>query len=201
MLDRSAPLRQPGYNRWLIPPAALAIHLCIGQAYATSVYKTSLVEHFDTSLTADRCRLLDRDRHARSLRRRVRHLGRQRRPTPRDGHVRVVLVGRLPGRRGRHRIGQLWLLYLGYGVIGGIGLGIGYISPVSTLIKWFPDRPGLATGLAIMGFGGGALVASPVSSKLLAIYDPSFDASDTTSVAGGAAVASLFVTLGLATWS
>ena len=56
---------------------------------------------------------------------------------------------------------QLWLLYLGYGVIGGIGLGIGYISPVSTLIKWFPDRPGLATGLAIMGFGGGALIASP----------------------------------------
>nr|WP_238351618.1 MFS transporter [Kribbella shirazensis] len=59
--------------------------------------------------------------------------------------------------------GQLWLVYLGYGVIGGIGLGIGYISPVSTLIKWFPDRPGLATGLAIMGFGGGALVASPLS--------------------------------------
>ena len=64
-------------------------------------------------------------------------------------------------------IGQLWLVYLGYGVIGGIGLGIGYISPVSTLIKWFPDRPGLATGMAIMGFGGGALIASPVSTQLL----------------------------------
>ena len=61
---------------------------------------------------------------------------------------------------------QLWLVYLGYGVIGGIGLGIGYISPVSTLIKWFPDRPGLATGLAIMGFGGGALVAGPLSDAL-----------------------------------
>ena len=60
---------------------------------------------------------------------------------------------------------QLWLVYLGYGVIGGIGLGIGYISPVSTLIKWFPDRPGLATGLAIMGFGGGALIASPLSAS------------------------------------
>ena len=60
---------------------------------------------------------------------------------------------------------QLWLVYLGYGVIGGIGLGIGYISPVSTLIKWFPDRPGLATGLAIMGFGGGALVAGPLSTR------------------------------------
>jgi MFS family permease len=65
---------------------------------------------------------------------------------------------------------QLWLVYLGYGVVGGIGLGIGYISPVSTLIKWFPDRPGLATGLAIMGFGGGALIASPLSSTLLETF-------------------------------
>lgn len=60
-------------------------------------------------------------------------------------------------------LGHLWIVYLGYGFLGGIGLGIGYISPVSTLIKWFPDRPGLATGLAIMGFGGGAMLASPLS--------------------------------------
>src|SRR5206468_10987122 len=71
--------------------------------------------------------------------------------------------------------GQLWLLYLGYGVIGGIGLGIGYISPVSTLIKWFPDRPGLATGMAIMGFGGGALIASPLSKQLMSWYDSDYD--------------------------
>ena len=70
---------------------------------------------------------------------------------------------------------QLWLLYLGYGVLGGIGLGIGYISPVSTLIKWFPDRPGLATGMAIMGFGGGALIASPLSRQLMSCYDPAYD--------------------------
>ena len=82
-------------------------------------------------------------------------------------------------------------------MIGGIGLGIGYISPVSTLIKWFPDRPGLATGLAIMGFGGGALVASPVESKLLSFYDSGFNAKDATSVASGSAVASMFVTLGV----
>ena len=56
---------------------------------------------------------------------------------------------------------MIWLLYVGYGVIGGIGLGLGYIAPVSTLVKWFPDHPGMATGLAIMGFGGGALIGAP----------------------------------------
>jgi MFS family permease len=70
---------------------------------------------------------------------------------------------------------QLWLLYVGYGVVGGIGLGLGYISPVSTLIKWFPDRPGLATGMAIMGFGGGAMIASPLSIKLMTFFRSSTD--------------------------
>jgi len=65
---------------------------------------------------------------------------------------------------------QLWIVYLGYGVIGGIGLGLGYISPVSTLIKWFPDRPGMATGMAIMGFGGGALIGSPLATNLMALF-------------------------------
>jgi len=64
-------------------------------------------------------------------------------------------------------IHNLWLIYLGYGFLGGIGLGLGYISPVSTLIKWFPDRPGMATGMAIMGFGGGAFIASPLSVWLM----------------------------------
>ena len=82
---------------------------------------------------------------------------------------------------------QLWVVYLGYGVIGGIGLGIGYISPVSTLIKWFPDRPGMATGLAIMGFGGGALIAAPLSNKLL----------DTFADQPADAIAPAFVTLGI----
>lgn len=73
---------------------------------------------------------------------------------------------------------QLWLVYLGYGVIGGIGLGIGYISPVSTLMKWFPDRPGLATGLAIMGFGGGALIASPMSNALMVLFGGGTETED-----------------------
>ncbi len=196
-LDREHTVAPPGYNRWLIPPAALAIHLCIGQAYATSVYKNSLVSHFDASLTSIglvfSIAIVMLGLSAAVFGTWVDTGG------PRRAMATAALcwsVGFLVGAAGI-ATGQLWLLYLGYGVIGGIGLGIGYISPVSTLIKWFPDRPGLATGLAIMGFGGGALVASPVSSWLLARYDPAFDSSDTTSVADGSAVAGLFVTLGL----
>src|SRR3712207_9229762 len=80
---------------------------------------------------------------------------------------------------------QLWLVYLGYGVLGGIGLGIGYISPASTLIKWLPHRPGLATAMAIMGFGGGALVASPLSRQLLSFSCPNYVPTDTTAVSAG----------------
>ena len=179
-----------GYNRWLIPPAALAIHLCIGQVYATSVYKTILVEHFDTSLTAVgivfSIAIVMLGLSAAVFGTWVDTGG------PRRAMVAAALAwstGLPRRRRSASPPSQIWLLYLGYGVIGGIGLGIGYISPVSTLIKWFPDRPGLATGLAIMGFGGGALVASPVESKLLAFYDSGFDPEDVTSVASGSAVA------------
>ena len=79
-------------------------------------------------------------------------------------------------------------------MIGGIGLGIGYISPVSTLIKWFPDRPGLATGMAIMGFGGGAMVASPASRELMGFFDSGYDPADAASLADGGALTGLFVT-------
>jgi MFS family permease len=197
VLDRKHTIAPPGYNRWLVPPAALAIHLCIGQAYATSVYKTSLVSHFDTSLTSVglvfSIAIVMLGLSAAVFGTWVDTGG------PRRAMVASAVAwstGFLVGALGI-ATGQLWLLYLGYGVIGGIGLGIGYISPVSTLIKWFPDRPGLATGLAIMGFGGGALVASPVESKLLATFDSGFDPKDVTSVATGSAVAAMFVTLGL----
>ena len=191
VLARERTVAGPGFNRWLIPPAALAVHLCIGQVYATSVYKASLVEHFDTSLTAVgvvfSIAIVMLGVSAAVFGTWVDTGG------PRRAMVAAATcwaTGFLVGALGI-ATSQLWLLYLGYGVIGGIGLGIGYISPVSTLIKWFPDRPGLATGMAIMGFGGGAMIASPLSSTLLGWYDSSYD------LASGSAVAKLFVTLGL----
>src|SRR6187402_3699784 len=181
-LARERTVAGPGFNRWLIPPAALAVHLCIGQVYATSVYKTALVEHFDTSLTAIgvifSIAIVMLGLSAAVLGTWVDHNG------PRAAMVAAALFwssGFLVAALGISS-GQLWLVYLGYGVIGGIGLGIGYISPVSTLIKWFPDRPGLATGMAIMGFGGGALIASPLSRQLMDFYDPAYNPADKASV-------------------
>jgi MFS family permease len=195
MLDRQRTIAKPGFNRWLIPPAALAVHLCIGQAYATSVYKASLVKNFDASLTqvgiVFSIAIVMLGVSAAVFGTWVDTGG------PRRAMFTAALFwsgGFLVGSAGI-ATDQLWLVYVGYGFIGGIGLGIGYISPVSTLIKWFPDRPGLATGMAIMGFGGGAMIASPLSAKLLGMYDDSFDTA--TGIASGSAVAKLFVTLGV----
>ncbi|MET9301685.1 OFA family MFS transporter [Micromonospora aurantiaca] len=196
-LDRRHTVAPPGYSRWLIPPAALAIHLCIGQVYATSVYKNSLIAHFDTSQTAIGV-IFSIAIVMLGLSAAVAGTW-----VEANGPRKAMFVsacfwaaGFLVGALGI-ATGQLWLLYLGYGVLGGIGLGIGYISPVSTLIKWFPDRPGLATGLAIMGFGGGAMVASPLSRQLLSFYDAGYDPSDSGSTASGSALVWLFVTLGV----
>lgn len=194
-LDRERTIAPPGYNRWLIPPAALAVHLCIGQAYATSVYKTALVKHFDASLTQIgiifSIAIVMLGLSAAVMGTWVDKNG------PRKAMFTSALFwtgGFLVGAMGIFT-NQLWLVYIGYGFIGGIGLGIGYISPVSTLIKWFPDRPGLATGMAIMGFGGGALIASPLSAVLLAAYDP--ESGTQGWVANGEAVGMLFVTLAI----
>ena len=196
-LDRELTVAKPGYSRWLIPPAALAVHLCIGQAYATSVYKTALVKHFGASLTAIgiifSIAIVMLGLSAAVMGTWVERVG------PRAAMFTSACFwssGFLIGALGI-ATGQLWLVYVGYGLIGGIGLGIGYISPVSTLIKWFPDRPGLATGIAIMGFGGGALIASPLSRQLMSLYDSGYHPSDPKSVASGGAVALLFVTLGI----
>ncbi|NML66757.1 OFA family MFS transporter [Hymenobacter sp. RP-2-7] len=177
LLDRSRTIAPPGYNRWLVPPAALAIHLAIGQAYAFSVFNKPLGS------------LISGDPAA---------------PAPTDWtptqigftfSIAIVLLGLSAALFGKwlERVGprkamlasalcfgggfliaslgvslhNIWLVYFGYGFVGGIGLGIGYISPVSTLIKWFPDRKGVATGMAIMGFGGGAMIGSPLAVALM----------------------------------
>ncbi|MEJ7631219.1 MAG: OFA family MFS transporter [Rubrobacteraceae bacterium] len=169
-LSRERTIAGPGFNRWLIPPAALMVHLSIGQIYAFSVFKNPLVERFGTGLTPVAIifsiGIVMLGLSAAVLGTWVERVG------PRTAMFTAALCwagGFFIGALGVATT-QLWLVYLGYGFLGGIGLGIGYISPVSTLIKWFPDRPGLATGLAIMGFGGGALIASPLSSTLLSAY-------------------------------
>ncbi|PWH05895.1 MFS transporter [Brachybacterium endophyticum] len=174
VLDRDAIVAPVRFNRWLIPPAALAIHLSIGQVYAFSVFKAPLIEHFGYSegqgevatgwIFSLAIAMLGISSAIAGTW--VERVG------PRMSMVTsgtFWVVGFAVAALGV-ATGQLWLVYLGYGVIGGIGLGIGYISPVSTLMKWFPDRPGLSTGLAIMGFGGGALIASPASNALMAAY-------------------------------
>lgn len=169
-LDRERSVAPAGFSRWLVPPAALAVHLSIGQVYAFSVFKMPLVKLFGSSQTAIGIVF--------SIA--IAMLGLSaafggpwmERNGPRKAMVLSALcwsLGFFVAALGLATT-QLWLVYLGYGVIGGVGLGIGYISPVSTLIKWFPDRPGLATGLAIMGFGGGALIASPLSNRLMAAF-------------------------------
>ncbi|MFD1662392.1 OFA family MFS transporter [Streptomyces caeni] len=163
----SPPVAPTGWSRWLVPPAALSVHLSIGQAYAWSVFKPPLESalHLNGTQSALPFQLA------------IVMLGLSaafggtlvERNGPRWA-MTVALVcfssGFLLSALGA-ATEQYWLIVLGYGFVGGIGLGVGYISPVSTLIKWFPDRPGMATGIAIMGFGGGALIASPWSAQML----------------------------------
>ena len=174
-LDREHSVASPGYSRWLVPPAALAIHLSIGQVYSFSVFKNPLLalHGADGSMWS-----LKEVGYIFSIA--IAVLG-----------LSAALFGAWLERVGPRRamfyaaicfgagfevaaIGaathNVFLIYLGYGVLGGIGLGLGYISPVSTLIKWFPDRPGLSTGLAIMGFGGGALIGAPLGNTLMGFY-------------------------------
>ncbi|MBC6699871.1 OFA family MFS transporter [Hymenobacter sp. BT190] len=199
LLDRSRTVAGPGYNRWLVPPAALAVHLAIGQAYAFSVFKKPLGALISGNPDA---------------------------PAPTDWtpgqlgvifSIAIVLLGLSAAIFGKwlERVGprkammasalcfgggffiaalgvhlhNIWLVYFGYGFVGGIGLGIGYISPVSTLIKWFPDRKGVATGMAIMGFGGGAMIGSPLAVMLM----DHFKAAGT----GTLGVAATFLAMGL----
>ena len=189
LLDRARIVAKPGFNRWLVPPAALAIHLCIGMSYGLSVFWLPLAQSLGVTkpLTCPDMTIMQAlvtttcDWNVSDLL-----------VTFTIGIVFLGLSAALFGgwleRAGPRRAGvvsalcwgggflisalavyihQLWLLWLGLGVIGGIGLGLGYISPVSTLIKWFPDRRGMATGMAIMGFGGGAMIGSPIAILLM----------------------------------
>lgn len=190
LLDRARTVAGPGFNRWLLPPAALAIHLCIGMAYGFSVFWKPLQQavgvsapvacpatasFFERAFSTGCDWLLPELAFTYTLFFVV--LGSAaaiwggwlERAGPRKAGVVAACCwcgGLLISAFGIYTH-QLWLMWLGSGVIGGIGLGIGYISPVSTLIKWFPDRRGMATGMAIMGFGGGALVGAPLANYLM----------------------------------
>ena len=193
LLDRAHTVARPGFNRWLVPPAALAIHLCIGMAYGFSVFWLPLSKavgitqsiacpkdiSFFAEIVATHCDW------------KISMLGWMytlffvflgssaalwggwlERAGPRKAGVVSALCwcGGLVISALGVSLHQIWMLWLGSGVIGGIGLGLGYISPVSTLIKWFPDRRGMATGMAIMGFGGGAMIGAPLADKLMKFF-------------------------------
>jgi MFS family permease len=174
-LDKERTVAPLTYNRWLIPPCALATHLCIGQAYALSVFSLPLTRQLGIAKAIPGDWTLVEIGWIFSTA--IATLGLsaalfgtwvQFQGPRKSGFVAALCwgTGFLVGALGIHTH-QLWLVYLGYGVIGGVGLGIGYITPVSTLIAWFPDRRGMATGMAIMGFGGGAFIASQLSDILM----------------------------------
>jgi MFS family permease len=202
LLDRARTIARPGFNRWLVPPAALAIHLCIGMAYGFSVFTVPLGRIVAAATGAPKPIACPGD--ATTYFGKLGITGHALFATDCDwtqfdvgwlftlffvllGSSAAVWGGWLE-RVGPRRAGfvaalcwcgglvisafgvyvhQLWLIWLGSGVIGGVGLGLGYISPVSTLVKWFPDRRGMATGMAIMGFGGGAMIGSPLATLLM----------------------------------
>jgi MFS family permease len=174
-LDRESTIAGPDFNRFLVPPAALAVHLCIGQVYAFSTFNLPLTKLLGQTQSVPGDWNLKQLGWIFSIA--IVILGASaavfgawvERVGPRKSMFVAALCfagGFLVSAVGV-KTHQLWIIYLGYGVLGGCGLGIGYISPVSTLIKWFPDRPGMATGMAIMGFGGGALIAAPLSVILM----------------------------------
>jgi MFS family permease len=194
-LTRERIVARPGFNRWLVPPAALAIHLSIGQAYAFSVFKLPLTKVIGLTQPAPgdwtqpelavifTIAIVFLGLSAALFGRWLERAG------PRKSGVVAATcwsAGFLVSALGV-RLHNIWLLYLGYGVLGGCGLGLGYITPVSTLIKWFPDRRGMATGMAIMGFGGGAMIGAPLADLLMKHY------ATPTSVGVG----ETFVTMGL----
>jgi MFS family permease len=195
ILDREHTIAKAGFNRWMVPPAALCIHLCIGMAYGFSVFWLPLSRAIGLS-APKACPDISlwQELFSTTCDWKVASLGWMytlffvvlgvsaaiwggwlERAGPRKAGVVAALCwagGLLIGAFGVY-VHQLWIMWLGSGVIGGIGLGLGYISPVSTLVKWFPDRRGMATGMAIMGFGGGAMIGLPLADKLINYFKTS----------------------------
>ena len=178
LLSRKRIIAKPGFNRWKVPPASIAIHLCIGSVYAWSIYNPPLTRLFGVVLPASDDWSLQDVTWVFSVA--IVFLGLA---AALAGHWLDKVGPRMVGTAaavlwgGGYLIGsigiythQLWLLYFGYGVLGGCGLGLGYVSPVSTLIKWFPDRRGMAAGMAIMGFGGGAMIGAPLKRYCIQLF-------------------------------
>lgn len=218
-LSKERIIARPGFNRWLVPPAALAIHLCIGMAYGFSVFWLPLSQAIgitapvacspDLGFIA---RLFSADCDwqismlswiytlffvflgcsAAVLGGWLEHAG------PRKAGLVSALCwcGGLVISAIGIKTHQLWMMWLGSGVIGGIGLGLGYISPVSTLIKWFPDKRGMATGMAIMGFGGGAMVGAPLATALMGHFANGHEVGVWQSFIAMAAIYFVFMTAG-----
>ena len=178
ILSKQHIIAEPGFNRWKIVPAALGIHLCIGSVYAWSIFNPALVKQVGVVISAADDWTLKGVVWIFTVS--IVVLG-----------LAAAIAGRWLETVGPRMVGvvsaccwgggfivggigiithQLWLLYLGYGVLGGCGLGLGYVSPVSTLIRWFPDRRGMATGMAIMGFGGGAMIGAPLKEYFIRLY-------------------------------
>src|SRR6202011_5065355 len=195
ILDREHTIAKAGFNRWLVPPAALCIHLCIGMAYGFSVFWLPLSRSI--GLTASKACpdiTLWQELFTTTCDWKVASLGWMYTLFFVLLGVSAAIWGGWLERVGPRKAGfvaalgwcgglflgaigiithQLWLMWLGSGVISGIGLGLGYISPVSTLVKWFPDRRGMATGMAIMGFGGGAMIGAPLANLLMNYFKTS----------------------------
>jgi MFS family permease len=189
-LAKERTIAETGFNRWLVPPAALAVHLCIGMAYGFSVFWLPLSRAVGITgpLACPQDMSVFEEIVATGCDWKISMLGWMftlffvvlgssaalwggwlERVGPRKAGVVSALCwsGGLVISAGGVMVHQIWLLWLGSGIIGGVGLGLGYISPVSTLIKWFPDRRGMATGMAIMGFGGGAMIGAPLADILM----------------------------------
>lgn len=178
VLSREAIVAGPGYSRWLVPPAAIAVHMCIGQVYGFSVFKKPLAQAIGVTSPAPGDWSDVDVGVAYSIALALLGLSAAvfGKWVERSGPRKTMLASMacfcsgLVLSAAAVRWHQLWLLYVGYGLVGGVGLGLGYIAPVSTLLKWFPDRPGMATGMAIMGFGGGALIGGPLAEDLMARF-------------------------------